>query len=93
MRGIHEASRMSVDSVQTDLGFTYRVTAKGVVHISRGGREVVTLRDKVAAKFLAKASGASVEALQQLCARVTGNYKQGNESVASAVRRGKGRDA
>ena len=79
--------------IDGDLGFTYRATAKGVVHISRGGREVVTLRADSAARFLARAEGASADAVQQLCARVTGNYKRGNETVASAVRRGKGRDA
>ena len=80
-------------ATQSDPGFTYRATAKGVVHISRDGREVVTLRADAAAKFLAKAEGASAEAVQQLCARVTGNYKRGNEAVAAAVRRGKGRGA
>ena len=77
---------------QTDLGFSYRATAQGAVHISRDGREVVTLRAKAAAKFLARAEGASIDAIQQLCARVTGNYKRGNESVASTVRSAKGRD-
>lgn len=77
----------------TPSGFTYRATALGVVHISRGGREVVTLRGAVAAKFLARAEGAGADAVQLLCARVTGNYKRGNESVASTVRRGKGRIA
>jgi hypothetical protein len=74
-----------------DLGFAYRATAKGTVHISRAGREVVILRAKAASDFLAKAEGASLEAMQQLCARVTGNYKKGNESLASAVRKSKGR--
>ena len=67
-----------------DLGFAYRVTAQGVVHISRDGRMVTTLRDQVAAKFLAKAQGASGNAVQQLCARVTGNYKRGNEKSRNA---------
>ena len=66
-------------TLEEDLGFTYRATAKGVVHISRGGREVTILRADAAAKFLAKAEGASFEEIQQLCARVTGNYKRGNE--------------
>ena len=78
---------------QTDLGFTYRATAKGGVRISRDGREVVILRGKAAREFLAKAEGASQDAIQQLCARVTGNYKRGNEAVASAVRKQKGRHA
>ena len=84
---------MGITSTQSDLGFTYRATAQGVVHISRAGRGVVTLRGNAAAKFLAKAEGASSDAIQQLCARVTGNYKRGNESVASTVRAAKGRDA
>ncbi len=84
---------MGIPPVQAGLGFTYRATAQGVVHISRGGRVVVTLRADAAARFLAKAQGAPVDAVQKLCARATGNYKRGNESAASAVRRGKGRDA
>jgi hypothetical protein len=84
---------VTITSTPTDLGFTYRANARGVVEISRGGRGVVTLRGNAAAKFLAKAEGATMEAVQQLCARVTGNYKRGNEAVGSAVRRGKGRDA
>jgi len=64
--------------VSEDLGFTYRATTQGIVHVSRGGRVVTTLRGDAAAKFLAKAEGASMEAVQQLCARVTGNYKRGS---------------
>jgi hypothetical protein len=73
---------MSAASAKTDLGFTYRATAQGAVRISRDGREVVVLGPKAAARFLAKAQGASPEALQQLCARATGNYRRGNESAA-----------
>lgn len=65
---------------RSDLGFTHRTTAQGAVLISRDGREVVTLRGKAAARFIARAHGASPAAIQQLCARVTGNYKRGNES-------------
>jgi len=64
---------------KTDLGFTHRATADGAVHISRNGREVTVLRGKAASSFLAKAEGATETAVQQLCARVTGNYKRGNE--------------
>lgn len=42
--------------------------------------------------FLSRAEGASVDAVQQLCARVTGNYKRGNESTAAKTRKLKGRD-
>ena len=73
------------------LGFTYRATRQGVVHISRAGREVATLRGEVAARFLSKAERASPDAVQQLCARVTGNYKRGNESRAATSRKAKRR--
>ena len=74
---------MNASAARTDLGFSYRTTARGTVRIFRGDREVVTLRAKAAAGFLSKAEGASFEAVQQLCARVTGNYKRGNESRQS----------
>lgn len=76
-----------------ELGFTYRTTAQGAVHILRAGREVTVLRGDAAARFLARASNATPEAIQRLCARATGNYKRGNESLGSAVRRSKGRNA
>lgn len=66
--------------------FSWRVSSKGTVRISRGGREVATLGSAAAARFLARAEGASPDAVQQLCARVTGNYKRGNESAASESR-------
>lgn len=72
-----------------DLGFTYRATTKGVVRIFRDGREVVVLRAGAAVDFVSKVDGRSPAAIQQLCARVTGNYKRGNESMAAAVRKSK----
>lgn len=78
---------------QTDLGFTYRATSRGAVHISRDGREVVILRARAARDFLSKVEGASMGAVQQFCARVTGNYKRGNESAAASARKLKGRHA
>lgn len=77
---------MTANRQKIDLGFTHRATARGDVCISRHGREVVTLRAKAAAAFLARADGAPPEATQQLCARVTGNYKRCNESGASVSR-------
>jgi hypothetical protein len=77
----------------SDLGFTFRATRDGTVHIARHGREVVTLRSTAAAKFLAKVQGADLETVQQACARVTGNYKKGNEGVAGAVRGAKGHES
>ncbi len=77
----------------TELGFSYRRTKRGVVHILRHGREVATLRNGAAARFTSRAEGASHEVVQQLCARATGNYRRGNEAHAAAVRKAQRRDA
>ncbi len=61
------------------LGFTFRATASGEVHISRGRRVVTTLRAGAAGRFLKRVAGADAGAAQQLMARATGNYKRGNE--------------
>lgn len=62
-----------------DLGFRYAVRKGGEVAITRVGRPVGTLRGKAAERFLAEAEGAEPDALQQRLARLTGNYKHGNE--------------
>lgn len=62
-------------------GFSYRVQGSDVV-ISRDGRRATTLRGAAASRFLAR-----VDADPQLAmARVTGNYKRGNERAARRTR-------
>lgn len=73
-------------AVQADLGFSYRATSCGSVRISRNGREIATLRSTAASRFLARAEGASPDDVQLLCAKATGNYRRGNESLVSSVR-------
>jgi hypothetical protein len=67
-----------------DFGFTYRATKQGGVRIQRRGRLVVTLRDREAQEFLAEIDGGDPAARQRLMARVTGNYKRGNERTAGS---------
>ena len=64
--------------------FSFRERSGGEVAISRAGRVVTVLRGRAAADFLAKAAGASADELQLAMARVTGNYRRGNERAASA---------
>ncbi len=66
-----------------DLGFTYRLSKSGVVHISRFGTEITVLRGDVALAFIEDINGATLLEEQQLMARVTGNYKHGNERLAA----------
>lgn len=62
-----------------DLGFRWSARRNGEVAVSRGGRVVATLRGAVARAFLARAAVASEREIQQRLARLTGNYRRGNE--------------
>ncbi len=60
-------------------GFSYRTTKDGTVFIGHNGRDATTLRGDAARRFLARVAKIDTEAAQGLMARVTGNYKRGNE--------------
>jgi len=62
--------------------FEFRVLKDGRVRISWRGRVVVVLTGERAASFRAQAEEASEAELQLLLARVTGNFKRGNERLA-----------
>ena len=64
-------------------GFSFSVRKSGEVEVLHHGRQATLLRAANAAKFLAKAECANEQELQQLMARVTGNYKRGNEKGVS----------
>jgi hypothetical protein len=66
-----------------DLGFTYRVRKNGEVEIFHRGRLASTLRGRDAEDFKQEAADERSAEAQQLMAKVTGNYKHGNERNAS----------
>lgn len=66
-----------------DLGFTYRKRKGGDVEILHRGRIASTLRGQDAVAFLAEVGAQGEHESQQLMARVTGNYKRGNERQAA----------
>ena len=70
------------DSEPSDLGFTYRRRKNGDVEILHHGRVATTLRGRDATDFLLEAPDPSDTDSQQLMARLTGNYKHGNERLA-----------
>ena len=70
-------------SQAADLGFTHRTRKNGDVEILHHGRVASTLRGSDAAEFLAEVELGEPSDAQQLMARVTGNYKRGNERLAS----------
>ncbi len=72
---------------QPPSGFEYRLVGDEVV-ISHRGRRATTLRGAAAQRFLADVELGDD---QELMARVTGNYKHGNERTAKDHPRNKGR--
>jgi hypothetical protein len=66
-----------------DLGFTYRIRKNGEVEIFHRGRLASTLRGNDAEDFKQEAGEEGTVEAQQLMARVTGNYKHGNERKAA----------
>ncbi|MCB1672571.1 MAG: hypothetical protein R3F41_18365 [Gammaproteobacteria bacterium] len=68
-------------------GFSYRTRKSGDVEILHFGKPAGLLREMEAVKFLSKAQGADELTLQHLMARVTGNYKRGNERNTAAHQR------
>ena len=80
-RAVEPAAGTAQDAEGPDLGFTYRVRKDGEVEIRHRGRVAALLRGRAVAGFLAEAEG-DFAAGQQAMARLTGNYKHGNERVA-----------
>jgi hypothetical protein len=71
------------DSEGQDLGFRHRSRKNGDVEILHHGRVASTLRGNKATDFLAEVEAGNEDEAQLLMARVTGNYKRGNERLAS----------
>jgi len=67
-----------------DLGFTFRARKNGEVQILHHAGLATTLRGAAAADFLADVTNCEPADAQQLMARVTGNYKHGNERLAAS---------
>jgi len=66
-----------------DLGFNFAVRQNDEVAIFYRQRLAAILRGRAAEQFVAQADALPDTALQQTMARVTGNYKRGNERTAA----------
>lgn len=71
--GSDERGRLATDP------FDYRVTKQGGVVVSRGGRQVMTVGGRDAARLVAALQRADDSQVQDLLARASGNYRRGNE--------------
>ncbi len=68
--------------IDDDLGFTFKEMAGREVLISHRGKRAATLRKDKARWFLEDMEGLDFAAQQQEMARITGNYRRGNERQA-----------
>ena len=59
--------------------FAYQETAAGAVMITWRGRQVAVLNGDRAQSFLQRVATLDAASRQQVMARVTGNFKRGNE--------------
>jgi hypothetical protein len=66
--------------------FSYQETKDGAVHISWYGKRVMTLKGPQARKFLAKIADLEGKQAQLAMAKVTGNFKHGNERATNQTR-------
>lgn len=64
-------------------GFAYQQRTNGDVVVTHHGRVATILRHAKAAAFLDDVGGLADAEVQELMARVTGNYRRGNERLAS----------
>ncbi|MED1381854.1 hypothetical protein COL41_23325 [Bacillus mycoides] len=63
-----------------DMMFHYRVTKNNIVSIEYYGKQIIILKGNDAEKFLNKINRASNEKEKQIImAKITGNFKRGNE--------------
>ena len=67
--------------------FAYAIRKDGTVAVSYRGRQIVIVGGKDAARLLARLQGASAEAVQLALAKITGNFKHGNERQAASHQR------
>ena len=80
----HARNNATLPSASTDedFGFTFRLKKSGELEILHRGKLASTLRGTAALDFIAEVESGAFADGQQLMARVTGNYKRGNERTA-----------
>ena len=61
--------------------FTYKITKDKKVFISYEGKQVTTLSGSKADKFIADIADTDGKEAQLIMAKVTGNFKRGNEKL------------
>jgi len=63
----------------SDQPYAYRTSKDGKVFITWQGQQVMILKGKKAELFLKRIAGLDDSKLQKALAKITGNFKRGNE--------------
>ncbi|MGG2016216.1 hypothetical protein [Bacillus sp. S10(2024)] len=68
--------------------FAYQITKKGTVIIYYGGKQIKIVKDREAERLIARIKEVedNVTAVQLLLAKMTGNFKRGNEKLGKNKR-------
>ncbi|MFS0820476.1 hypothetical protein [Bacillus sp. 1P02SD] len=63
--------------------FTYQITKKGMVIIYYAGKQIKIIKDREAERLIAKIKEVEDDniKIQLLLAKITGNFKRGNEKL------------
>jgi hypothetical protein len=72
-----------VTAAREAVGFSWTATAAGELRVLHHGRPAATLRGRAARELQARLKDLDEQARQQLLARVTGQYRRGNEGEAA----------
>ena len=72
-------------------GFDWTTRKNGDVVITHHGRSATVLRGRRADEFLDDVDGVDDASAQELMARLTGNYRRGNERTSRSHPRNRGR--
>ena len=69
--------------------FTYKIMKSGKVSISYRGKQIKIVKDKEAERLLAKIKAVedNMTEVQLLLAKITGNFKHGNEKLGKNKRK------
>jgi len=68
--------------------FAYQITKKGTVIIYYGGKQIKIVKDREVERLIAKIKEGddNITAVQLLLAKITGNFKRGNEKLGKNKR-------
>ncbi|MGE8034074.1 hypothetical protein [Lysinibacillus sp. NPDC093692] len=69
--------------------FAYQITKKGTVVIAYEGKQIKIVKDREAERLIARIKEVedNLTAVQLLLAKITGNFKRGNEKIGKNKRK------